>query len=67
MKIIYLSSKGWTSLGKFSDDLHTSINRSAQITISSAEWYSLRESLLHPLSDSLDEIHVTLNNIPSIK
>jgi hypothetical protein len=67
MKIIYLSSKGWTSLGKFSDDLHTSINISAQITISSANWFSLREQLLHPLSDSLDDIYIALNNIPSIK
>jgi len=52
-------------LGKFSDDLHASVNR--QLKISTNEWYFLRESLLHPLSDSLDEIHVTLNNIPSIK
>ena len=65
MNPVYLTSKGWTSLGKFSDDLHASINK--QLKISTNEWYSLRESLLHPLSDSLDEIHVTLNNVPSIK
>lgn len=65
MNLIYLNSKGWTSLGKLSDDLHASVNR--QLKMSTNEWYSLRESLLHPLDDSLDLIHVTLNNIPSIK
>jgi hypothetical protein len=65
MNPVYLTSKGWTSLGEFTDDLHTSINK--QLKMSGFTWLSLRESLLHPLSDSLDEIQVTLNNVPSIK